>query len=61
MFGLDNSNLVCTPMTIKYKLSNDDKYSKIDPSKYISMIGRLLYLTTKRLDIMYVVCVATRF
>lgn len=39
----------------------DVESPKIDESKYRSMIGRLLYLTATRPNIMHVVCLVDRF
>lgn len=52
---------MCTPMTTKSKLTKDDKSSKENASQYRSMIGGLLYLTATKSNIMYVVCLASRF
>lgn len=48
-------------MTIGSKLTNDDKSLKTDARKYKSMIGGFLYLTATRFNIMYDVCLETRF
>jgi hypothetical protein len=42
--------LVTTPMKTSCKLSKDDDSNSIDQMKYRSMIGRLLYVTSSRLD-----------
>lgn len=51
--GMKDSKLVCTPMITGCKLSKNDESPKADQSKYRSMIGGLLYLTTNRQDIMW--------
>lgn len=48
-------------MTTGCKLTRDDKFLKTDTSHYRSMIGRLLYLTATRLDIMYALNLPSRF
>lgn len=60
-FGLENSKPVCTPMTTRCKLTKEDKSPKVDASQYRSTIGGLSYLIATRPDIIYVVCLATKF
>ncbi|GLJ54154.1 hypothetical protein SUGI_1160360 [Cryptomeria japonica] len=60
-FGLENSKHVDTPMITSCKLSKDDESPKVNPSRYKSMIGGLLYLTQTRPDIVNVVCITSRF
>ena len=43
------------------KLGMDEKGKLVDQTKYRGMICSLLYLTVSRLDIMYSVCLCTRF
>nr|CAN71524.1 hypothetical protein VITISV_037362 [Vitis vinifera] len=50
-----------TPMTTSEKLSKDDCSEKIDEGLYRSLIGSLLYLTTSRPNILFVVSVLSRF
>ncbi|GKF89314.1 retrovirus-related pol polyprotein from transposon TNT 1-94, partial [Tanacetum coccineum] len=44
---------VGTPMVIKDKLELDQNGSLVDATKYRSMIGALMYLTSSRPDICY--------
>ncbi|GKE09699.1 retrovirus-related pol polyprotein from transposon TNT 1-94 [Tanacetum coccineum] len=46
-YGFDSCNPVDTPMVEKSKLDEDKEGKAVDPSHYRSMIGTLLYLTTK--------------
>ncbi|KAL6346326.1 hypothetical protein AAG906_033122 [Vitis piasezkii] len=52
---------VSTPMTTNEKLSKDDGFDKIDEGLYRSLIGSLLYLTTSRSNILFVVSVLSKF
>ena len=51
-FGMEDSKQVGTPMCTSTKLDNDEKCIKVDKKKYRGMIGRLLYLTASKPDIM---------
>ncbi|XP_057418702.1 uncharacterized mitochondrial protein AtMg00810-like [Lotus japonicus] len=42
-------------------LDKNDQGSPVDPTSYRGMIGSLLYLTSSRPDIMYIVCLCARF
>ncbi|GKD48302.1 hypothetical protein Tco_1277278 [Tanacetum coccineum] len=50
-----------TPMSSDTKLAKDGECELVDSTKYRSMIGSLLYLTTSRTDIMFSVCLCARF
>ncbi|GKC26751.1 hypothetical protein Tco_1034045 [Tanacetum coccineum] len=50
-----------TPMSSDTKLTKDKECRSIDSTKYRGMIGSLLYLTTSRPDIMFSVCLCSRF
>ena len=52
-FRILNSKPTPTLTTTGLKLSKDDCSSNVDPTFYKSMVGNLMYLTTKRPDIMY--------
>lgn len=60
-FGMENSKLVSTPMTTTDKLTLKDHSAPVNPTRYKSMIGGLLYLTQTRPDIMNAVCIVLRF
>lgn len=60
-FGFDDCKLVKTPLTIGYKLRNDDESPKVDKNNYKLMIHGLLYLTTSRIDTMQAMCLVARF
>ena len=48
-------------MIIGLKLSKDDDGSNVDPTLFKRLVGSLMYLTTKRTDIMYGVSIISRF
>jgi hypothetical protein len=52
MFGREDCKPVITPMQTSCKLRKYDDSKSIDQRKYRSMIGRLLYVTTSRPDVM---------
>ncbi|GJR02356.1 retrovirus-related pol polyprotein from transposon TNT 1-94 [Tanacetum coccineum] len=60
-FGLEDSKPIKTPMSSETKLTRDEDGEPIDDTKYRGMIGSLLYLTASRPDIMFSVCLCTRF
>ena len=60
-FQLEDCKPICTPMTIRCKLSKEDESKDVDPKQYKSMIGGLLYVTTSRPDVKQVVGMVARF
>ncbi|GJU01246.1 retrovirus-related pol polyprotein from transposon TNT 1-94 [Tanacetum coccineum] len=50
-----------TPMEIKDKLDLDQNGSPVDATKYRSMIGALMYLTSSRPDIVHATCLCARY
>ncbi|GKC10766.1 hypothetical protein Tco_1007548 [Tanacetum coccineum] len=52
---------VSTPMEIKDKLDLDQNRSLVDATKYRSMIGALMYLTSSRPDIVHATCLCARY
>jgi Asp-tRNA(Asn)/Glu-tRNA(Gln) amidotransferase C subunit len=51
-FRIEYCKPVTTPMQTSCKLRKDDDSKSTDQRQYKSMIGRLLYVTTSRLDVM---------
>nr|GEW77645.1 hypothetical protein [Tanacetum cinerariifolium] len=51
LYGLKQAPKACTPMEIKDKLDLDQNRIPVDATKYHSMIGALMYLTSTRPDI----------
>ncbi|GKB93556.1 ribonuclease H-like domain-containing protein [Tanacetum coccineum] len=60
-FDLVNVKAAITPMETKVPLTKDEESFDVDVHLYRSMIGSLMYLTASRPDIMYAVCVCSRF
>ncbi|GJR90943.1 putative ribonuclease H-like domain-containing protein [Tanacetum coccineum] len=60
-FDLVNVKAAITPMETNVALTKDEEAIDVDVHLYRSMIGSLMYLTASRPDIMYAVCVCSRF
>jgi hypothetical protein len=60
-FRMVNCKPVVTPIETGTKLSKNDKGSCVDPTLYKRPFGSLMYLKTKRYDIMFVVSLISRF
>nr|GEY71405.1 retrovirus-related Pol polyprotein from transposon TNT 1-94 [Tanacetum cinerariifolium] len=60
-YGMESCDPVGTPMKIKDKLDLDQNGTPVDATKYHSMIGALMYLTSCRQDIVYATCLCARY
>ncbi|GJY27900.1 hypothetical protein Tco_0403667 [Tanacetum coccineum] len=60
-YGMETCDPVGTPMKIKDKLVLDQNGSLVDATKYRSMIGALMYLTSSRSDIVHATCLCARY
>ncbi|GKA55772.1 retrovirus-related pol polyprotein from transposon TNT 1-94 [Tanacetum coccineum] len=60
-YGMEAYDPVGTPMEIKDKLDLDQNGSLVDATKYRSMIGALMYLTSSRPDIVHATCLCARY
>ncbi|GJS20406.1 retrovirus-related pol polyprotein from transposon TNT 1-94 [Tanacetum coccineum] len=60
-YGMLSSDPVDTPMVDKSKLDKDLQGKPVDPTHYHGMIGSLMYLTSSRTDLAFVVCMCTRY
>ncbi|GJX11760.1 retrovirus-related pol polyprotein from transposon TNT 1-94 [Tanacetum coccineum] len=60
-YGMETCDPVGTPMEIKDKLDLDQNGSPVDATKYRSMIGALMYLTSSRPDIVHATCLCARY
>nr|GEY64602.1 uncharacterized mitochondrial protein AtMg00810-like [Tanacetum cinerariifolium] len=60
-YGLHSNDYVDTPMIKNKKLDEDLQGKPIDATLYRGMIGSLMYLTTSRLNLIYVVCLCARY
>nr|GEX40896.1 hypothetical protein [Tanacetum cinerariifolium] len=61
IFGMESCDPVGTPMEIKDKLDLDQNGTPVDATKYRSMIGALMYLTSSRPDIIHATCLFARY
>nr|GFD06312.1 hypothetical protein [Tanacetum cinerariifolium] len=60
-YGMESCDPVGTPMEIKDKLDLDQNGTLVDATKYRSMIGALMYLTSSRPDIVDATCLCARY
>nr|GFA10931.1 retrovirus-related Pol polyprotein from transposon TNT 1-94 [Tanacetum cinerariifolium] len=60
-YGMESCDPVGTPMEIKDKLDLDQHGTPVDATKYRSMIGALMYLTSSRPDIVHVTYLCARY
>ena len=60
-FGMKDCNAVKNPIVPSTKLSNNDVGSKVDATLFKQVIGRLIYLTTTRPDLMHGVSLISIF
>ncbi|GKA78413.1 hypothetical protein Tco_0784950 [Tanacetum coccineum] len=58
---MESCDPVDTPMEIKYKLDLDQNRSLVDVTKYRSMIGALIYLTSSRPNIVHATSLCARY
>ncbi|GKF05282.1 hypothetical protein Tco_0035950, partial [Tanacetum coccineum] len=49
-YGMETSDLVDTPMVEKSKLDADPQRKEVDPTRYRRMIGSLMYLTARTIN-----------
>nr|GEU40903.1 hypothetical protein [Tanacetum cinerariifolium] len=60
-FGMENCDIVPTPMVEEAKLKLDLVGKPVDHTDYRSMIGSLMYVTSSRPDIMFATCMCARY
>ncbi|GJX93395.1 retrovirus-related pol polyprotein from transposon TNT 1-94 [Tanacetum coccineum] len=60
-YGFDSCDLVDTPMVDKSKLDEDKEGKAVDQSHYRGMIDTLLYITSSRPDLQFVICMRARY
>ncbi|GJX20128.1 retrovirus-related pol polyprotein from transposon TNT 1-94 [Tanacetum coccineum] len=65
LYGLKQAPRACdpvdTPMVDKGKLDEDLQEKQVDPTHYRRMIGSLMYLTSRRPDLIFAVCMCARY
>ncbi|GJR54375.1 ribonuclease H-like domain-containing protein [Tanacetum coccineum] len=61
MFGFSTVKTASTPMETSKSLIKDENAEDVDVHLYRSMISSLMYLTSSRPNIMFVVCACARF
>nr|GEZ23212.1 integrase, catalytic region, zinc finger, CCHC-type, peptidase aspartic, catalytic [Tanacetum cinerariifolium] len=60
-YGMEFCDPVGTLMEVKDKLNLDQNGTPVDATKYRSMIGALIYLTSSRPDIVHATCLCARY
>ncbi|GKD86771.1 retrovirus-related pol polyprotein from transposon TNT 1-94 [Tanacetum coccineum] len=60
-YGLLTTDSVDTPLVEKSNLDEDLQGKQINATLYHGMIGSLMYLTSSRTDLIYVVCLCARY
>ncbi|GKD41713.1 integrase, catalytic region, zinc finger, CCHC-type containing protein, partial [Tanacetum coccineum] len=60
-YGMETCDPVNTPMVEKSKLDEDPQGKAVDPTRYRGMVGTLMYLTSSRPDLIFVVCMCARY
>nr|GEY03495.1 hypothetical protein [Tanacetum cinerariifolium] len=59
--GMDSCDPIDTPMVDRLKLDEDPLGIPVDQTRFRSMVGSLMYLTTSRPDLVFVVCIYARY
>ncbi|GKE40350.1 hypothetical protein Tco_1463755, partial [Tanacetum coccineum] len=60
-YGMESCDPMDTLMVEKSKLDEDPQGKAVDPIHYRGMVGTLMYLTSSRSDLVYVVCMCARY
>ncbi|GKB90195.1 retrovirus-related pol polyprotein from transposon TNT 1-94 [Tanacetum coccineum] len=60
-YGMESCDPVDTPMVEKSKLDEDTQGKAVDPTHYRGMVSTLMYLTSSRPDLVYVVYMCARY
>ncbi|GJY47286.1 retrovirus-related pol polyprotein from transposon TNT 1-94 [Tanacetum coccineum] len=60
-YGMETCEPADTPMVEKSKLDEDPQGKPVDPTRYRGIIGTLMYRTTSRHDLVFVVCICARY
>ncbi|GJW51975.1 retrovirus-related pol polyprotein from transposon TNT 1-94 [Tanacetum coccineum] len=60
-YGMESNDMVETPMVRHSKLDEDPQGNPLYHTKYRSMVGSLMYLTSSRPDIIFAFCMCARY
>ncbi|KAK9053095.1 hypothetical protein SSX86_029725 [Deinandra increscens subsp. villosa] len=60
-FDMLSSSSAKTPISTSHNLNSESESEPVDQHTYRAMIGSLMYLTTSRPDIMFSVCLCSRY
>nr|GEW59142.1 copia protein [Tanacetum cinerariifolium] len=60
-YGMESCDPIGTPMEIRDKLDLDQNGTPVDTTKYHSMIGALMYITSSRPNIVHATCLCARY
>ncbi|GJZ99836.1 retrovirus-related pol polyprotein from transposon TNT 1-94 [Tanacetum coccineum] len=60
-YEIESCDLLDTPIVEKSKLDEDPQGKAVDPTHYRGMVGTLMYLTSSRPNLVYVVCMCARY
>nr|GEX93413.1 retrovirus-related Pol polyprotein from transposon TNT 1-94 [Tanacetum cinerariifolium] len=60
-YNIESCDPVDTPMVEKSKLDEDTQGKVVEHTHYRGMVGTLMYLTSSRPDLVYVVCMCARY
>ncbi|KAI3814090.1 hypothetical protein L1987_18835 [Smallanthus sonchifolius] len=61
LFKMEDCTPYDTPIPVNHKLNSDTDGKEVNCRLYRAMIGSLIYLTASRPDIMFAVCICSRF
>ncbi|GJU77379.1 retrovirus-related pol polyprotein from transposon TNT 1-94 [Tanacetum coccineum] len=61
LYGLDQRDAVDIPMMGQSKLDEDLNGTLVDPTRYLGMVGSLMYLTASSTDLVFAVCMCARY
>ncbi|GKG37190.1 hypothetical protein Tco_0447363, partial [Tanacetum coccineum] len=59
-YGMESCDPIGTTMEIKDKLDQDKNGTLFDATEYQSMIGALMYLASRKPDIVHATCLCAR-
>jgi len=60
-FGMMESNSVGSPIVSEFKISRNEDGNTVDETYYKQLVGSLKYLTATRPDMMFVICLISRY